>query len=55
MYDFDCAIKSDVYPRKIHSWSKNIGDISCFVINIRGISKEIYHKRYCMDIPVVER
>ena len=30
----DCVIKSEVYPRKMHSCSKNICDISLFDLKI---------------------
>ena len=37
-----CVIKRDVYPQKIHSCSKTICVISCFVLNI----SVVYQKKY---------
>ena len=34
MNDVDCVIKRDVYPRNVHSFSKNIRGISVFVKKI---------------------
>ena len=42
MYDVDCVIKRDVYPQKIHSCSKNIRGISCFVLKYPWYIKKIY-------------
>ena len=51
----DCVIKSDVYPQKMHSCSKNIRGISFFVVKTSVVYHNIYHGGYCMDIRVVER
>ena len=52
MSHVDCVIKLDLYPQKMHLHSKNISGKSFFCSkNIRGI----YHRCYCMDIPVGER
>ena len=51
----DCVIKHNVYTQKMHSCSKNICGISFFVLKISmAYQGKIYHKCYCMDIPVVE-
>ena len=56
MNHVDCVIKRDVFPQKMHSCYKYIRGISIFVSrNIRGISKEIYHRRHCIGILLVER
>ena len=34
MNDVDCVIKRDVYPRNVHSFSKNIRGISVFNLKI---------------------
>ena len=49
--------KHDVYPQKMHSCSKTIHGISVFVLKISVIyiNKNIYHRCYCMVIPLVER
>ena len=39
----DCVIKRDVYPQKMHSCSKNIRDISLFVLKISVVYQKIYH------------
>ena len=57
MYDSESVIKRDVYPQKFIQVLK-ISVVYHFVLcskNIRGISKNIYHRCNCMDIPVVER
>ena len=54
----NCIIKHDVYQQKMYSCSKNIHGLSFSVLkskNVRGISKNIYHRCYCMDISFVER
>ena len=45
MNHFDSVIKCDVYPQKMHLYSKDILDISFYFRskNIHGISKKIYH------------
>ena len=55
--NFDCVIKHDVYLQKMHSCSKNIHGISVFVLKISVVFKKkyIYHRCYCMVIPLVER
>ena len=55
MNNVDCVIKSDVYPYKMHSCSKNIRGISVFVLKISMVYQKIYHGLYYMDIRVVER
>ena len=48
----DCVIKRDVYPRKMHSCSKNIRGISFFVLkisvvyqkNIIGVIAQVFGK-----------
>ena len=49
-----CVIKRDLFQQKMHSCSKNICGI-IYSKNIHGISKKIYHRCYCMGIPLVER
>ena len=39
MNHVDCAIKRDVYPRKMHSCSKNICGISVFDLKISMVYK----------------
>ena len=54
----DCVIKRDVYPQKMHSCSNNIPVTSFFVKKKKYpwyIKKKIYHRFYCMGIPLVER
>ena len=54
MNHVDCVIKRDVYWQKIHSCSKNIRDISFFVLKIPMVYQEmIHHRCYCMGIPLV--
>ena len=56
MNNVDCVIKRDVYPQKIHSCYENIPGISIFVLKISVVyQKNIYHRCYCMVIPLVER
>ena len=56
MNDDDYVIKRDVYLEKIHLVSKNNRGISFSVKkNIRGITKQIYHRCYCKIIPLVEK
>ena len=54
MNHVDCVIKRDIYPQKcIHVLNTSV--VYQFLLeNIRGISKKIYHGRYCMGIRVVE-
>ena len=40
MNHVDCVIKRDVYPQKMHSCSKNIRDISFFVLKISVVYQE---------------
>ena len=55
MNNADCVIKRDIYPQKMHSCSKNIRGISVFVLKISVVYiKNIYHRCYCMVIPLVE-
>ena len=42
----DCVIKSDIYPQKMHSCSKNIRGISFFVKKI----SVVYKRKYAMVI-----
>ena len=58
MNNGDCVIKRDVYPqKKMHSYSKYIRGILVFVLKISEVYKRIYmyHRYYCMAIPLVER
>ena len=41
MNHFDCIIKRDVYPQKMHSCSKNIRGISFFVLKISVANQKI--------------
>ena len=44
-----------VYPPKIQSCSKNIRNMSFFVLKISVVFQEkIYHRFYCMGISLVE-
>ena len=40
MNNVDCVIKRDVYPQKMHSYSKNIRGISVFVLKISVVHKK---------------
>ena len=61
MNNVDYVMKRDVYPKKMHSYSKNIRGISFFFFffffskNIRGTSRKIYNRCYCIGNPLVER
>ena len=55
MNHVDYVLKRDVYPQKIHSCSKDIRGISVFVLEISAVHQKIYHRYYCMGIPVVKR
>ena len=55
MNHVDCVIKLDFFWQKMHSCSKNIHVISFFVLKISMVYQEkIYHRCYCMGIPLVE-
>ena len=57
MNHVDYVIKRDFYPQKMYSCSKNIRGISFFVLKISVVyqEKNIYHRCYCMGIPLVGR
>ena len=51
----DCIIKHDVYRQKKYLCSKNICGISFFMLKISVVYQEkIYHRCYCIGIPLVE-
>ena len=56
MNHINCITKCDIYPQKMHSYSKNIHGISVFVLKISMVYQEkIYQMYYHMGIPLVER